>query len=325
VKRPLLVIRLGAMGDIIHALPAVASLKMSFPERHITWVVARKWMALLEGNPDVHRVLPFDRTSLASVASVWRELRALRPEMAIDFQGLIQSALVGRAGRPDEFIGLDKSIVREKLATLFYTHRVKAEGPHRVERNLLLAEEIGAKHLTDKAWIPAGAAEGELPKGGFVLANPFAGWASKQWPIERYAELARAVEQTGVPLVVNVPPNRAAEVQRIGGFKVHVSGLPGLINATRRAMAVVGVDSGPLHLAAALGKPGVAIFGPTDPAQTGPFKSQMLVLRAENVDTTYKRDAQIHPSMQQISADRVADALFRSMANAVSESIKTVS
>ena len=322
MNRPLLVVRLGAMGDIIHTQPAVASLKLSFPERRITWVVARKWIELLEGNPYIDRVLPFDRKALESATEAWSELRKLKPEIAIDFQGLIQSALVGRAARPDQFVGLDGSIVREKLAAWFYTDKVKARGPHRVERNLQLAQQAGAKRLTAQAWIPRGKPEGQLPAGGFVLANPFAGWAGKQWPLGHYEEVARLLEQAGLSLVVNVPLGRAEEMRRSARLKVHISGIPGLIDATRRALAVVGVDSGPLHLAAALGKPGVAIYGPTDPAQTGPFRSRMTVLRAENVTTTYRRDAEIHPSMRQISADQVADALFSSIANATSESIQ---
>jgi heptosyltransferase-1 len=147
-----------------------------------------------------------------------------------------------------------------------------------------------------------------------VLANPFAGWVSKQWPIEHYEELARMLEQAGLSLVVNVPHSRAQEMQRFARLKIHVSGIPGLIDATRRATAVVGVDSGPLHLAAALGKPGVAIYGPTDPTQNGPFKSRLTVLRAENVSTTYQRDAEIHPSMRQITVNQVAEALFSSPA-----------
>jgi heptosyltransferase I len=311
------------MGDIIHALPAVASLKQSFPDSPITWVVAEKWTALLEGNPFINRLLPFNRKSMASVTAVWRELRALKPEIAVDFQGLLQSALVGRAARPDQFIGLDKSIVREKLAARFYTRQVNAQGPHRVERNLQLAEQAGALSWTGHAWIPEGKPEGDLPKGGFVLANPFAGWVSKQWPMENYEELARVLDHAGLSLVVNVPPNREAEAKRFPRLKVHVSGIPGLIDATRRASAVVGVDSGPLHLAAALGKPGVAIYGPTDPAQNGPYKSRLTVLRADNVETTYQRDNEIHPSMLQITTNQVVDALFHSMANATSESIQT--
>ena len=115
------------------------------------------------------------------------------------------------------------------------------------------------------------------PKRPFVLASPFAGWVSKQWPIEHVtvALAKRRLKSHGLTLVVNVPESRASELQAFPDLRVHSSSIAGLIYATRRAHAVIGVDSGPLHIAAALKKPGVAIYGPTDPAQTGPFNSPM--------------------------------------------------
>lgn len=308
----ILVIRLGAMGDIIHALPAVASLRQSFPSHRITWVVARKWIQMLAGNPNVDEVVPFDRKGPAVLYRAWRRLRAIEPDVAIDFQGLIQSALVGRASRPGRLIGLDRSEAREPLAALLYSQPVKAAGPHRVETNWQLAAAAGATQLTDQAWIPPGSAEGELPNEAFVLASPFAGWASKQWPLENYGLLAQALRAEGLPLVVNIPPGFS---EKLAGMPVniHQSGLPGLIDATRRAVAIVGVDSGPMHLAAALGKPGVAIFGPTDPARNGPFHSRLGVLRAPNAITSYKRCDEIDTSMRAIGVGQVKDALLDSI------------
>lgn len=315
-EHSILVIRLGAMGDIIHTLPAVASLKRSFPEWRLRWVVARKWAALLEGNPNVDEIVPFERSGISALAGSWRRLRRARPELAIDFQGLIQSALVGWVSRPKNYFGLDKSLARERLAASFYTRRVVAKGPHRVERNLQLAAAAGAGNLTMSSWLPQGRPEGQLPAGPFVLANPFAGWTSKQWPIASYEALAERLKDQGVALVANVPPGREHELATLTHVRVHVSGIGGLIDATRRATAVVGVDSGPLHLAAALGKPGVSLFGPTDPAQTGPFGSRMTVLRAQDAETTYKRDREIHASMKDLTVDQVANALIKSIAAA---------
>ena len=220
---------------------------------------------------------------------------------------------VERPGQ-ERFIGLDRNQARESFAPNLYTQQVNTPGPHRVERNLQLAAAAGATRFTEEAWIPAGRPEGDLPAGPFVLTSPFAGWASKQWPLERYERLAALLTKEGLTLVVNVPPNRAAELSAGNLFAVHVSGLPGLIDATRRAAAVVGVDSGPLHLAAALGKPGVAIYGPTDPGQTGPFRSRMTVLRTKSVQTTYKRACMIHESMGEITAGSVNEALHQSIA-----------
>ena len=122
---------------------------------------------------------------------------------------------------------------------------------------------------------PKARRKAHLPDGKFVLASPLAGWGSKQWPLEFYEELARRLD---LPLVVNGPPEAAATLARIRGAHVHLSGIRGLIHATRRAHAVIGVDSGPMHLAAALAKPGVAIFGPTDPARNGPYGGSLRVV-----------------------------------------------
>ena len=310
----ILAVRLGAMGDILHALPAVASLKKSFPEKPIIWVVARKWIELLEGNPNIDELVPFDRQNIGALAKTWRRLRAIRPEIAIDFQGLIQSAVVGRSARPKLYIGLTKSLAREPLAAIFYTRHVKAKGPHRIERNLQLAAAAGAAPLTLEPWLPTGRQEGELPAGAFILASPLAGWGSKQWPLSYYDELGKRLHAQGLELVANVPTGHEREIEHLANVRLHSSSISGLIDATRRAAGIVGVDSGPMHLAAALGKPGVALFGPTDPAHNGPFRSRMTVLRAPDAQTPYKRQAESDDSMKKISAERVAEELLRSIA-----------
>ena len=320
----IVVVRFGAMGDIIHALPAVTSLKRSFPQKRLIWVVARKWKELLEGNPYVDELLTFDRDGVSALAESWKRLRLIKPEIAIDFQGLLQSAIAGRITGPKRYLGLDKSIARESFATWFYSECVAATGPHRVERNLQLAAAAGATQLTKDAWLPPGHPEGELPSGPFVLANTFAGWASKQWPLSSYEELARCLSRQGLALVANVAPGRVGELAHLSHLKVHASEIPGLIHATRAAIAIVGVDSGPLHLAGALGKPGVALFGPTDPAQTGPFNSCMTVLRAAGSETTYKRDERIHASMRRITPAEVAEALSRSLTNANTAAVRSL-
>ncbi len=310
----ILVIRLGAMGDIIHALPAVASLRKSFPERPLTWVIAPRWIPLVEGNPYIDSLIAFERGSMHALRSSWNALRALQPHLAIDFQGLVQSAVIGRVARPKLFYGFDSSVAREPLASVLYTHRVAAYGPHRVRRNLQLIQAAGASEITDDVWIPAGRHEGALPSGPFVLANPFAGWIGKQWPIENYELLAERLNREGLELVANVPERRATELAKLKHIRVHTSSLGGLIAATRRSIAVIGVDSGPLHLAAALHKPGVALFGPTDPDRTGPYGPSMSILRAGNIRTTYARHNNIHPSMKAIAPEQVANTLLQSIA-----------
>jgi heptosyltransferase-1 len=301
----ILAVRLSSMGDVIHALPAVASLKHSFPRSHVSWIIRPRWTPLVENNPFVDQVIPLDR-SLRSTASTLRMLRAERFDLAVDFQGLVQSALVAAAVRPDRIVGFARSVVRERFAALFYSTGVETRAAHAVDRNLDLVTGAGASSLLRTFPLPEGMPEGRLPEGKFVLACPLAGWGAKQWPVEFYEEVAALLD---MPLVVNGPRDAAPALQRIRGATVHLSGIAGLVYATRRAHAVIGVDSGPTHLAAALAKPGVAIYGPTDPARHGPYGGSVRVLRSANAVTNYKRRSAGDASMRTVSPAEVIEAL----------------
>lgn len=304
----ILVVRLGAMGDVIHALPAVASLKHSHPRSRITWAIEPRWAPLVAGNPFVDRLLPIRRESPGQIFRSLRDLRAERYDFAVDFQGLIKSALVAALARPERIFGFDTSLLRERAAGVFYSDRTLSAAAHVVDRNLDLAVGAGAAATLRSFPLPAGQPQGDLPPGDFVLASPLAGWRAKQWPVEHYRALAsRLRRELAIPLVLNGPPGAA--FRDIPEALSHASGLPGLIHATRRAAAVIGVDSGPMHLAAALGRPGVAIFGPTDPARNGPCGDSMQVLRSPSAVTTYKRANAIDPSMWEVSPDSVFEAL----------------
>jgi len=305
----ILVVRLSAMGDVIHALPAVASLKHSFPGCHLTWLIEPQWAPLIEQNPYVDRVAIFERGNPGAWMRSRRALRASRFDFAVDFQGLIKSALAASMARPDRIFGFHQSQVRERPAALFYSNKTMAHAAHKVDRNLELAAATGAANILRTFPLPAGVPEGELPAGQFVLANPLAGWRAKQWPLAFYSRLATRLErELDLPLVLNGPPEMG-EFANMPSALIHHSTLAGLIHASRRATAVVGVDSGPLHLAAALGKPGVAIFGPTDPAMNGPYGDSMEVLRSPHAVTSYKRLTAIDASMGEIDPDRVFEAL----------------
>ena len=301
----ILVVRLGSMGDVIAALPAVTSLKQSLPQSRITWVIEPRWSVLLEGNPSVDEVIQFDRRNFDGWRSAWRELRRERFDLAVDFQGLVKSALLAKVARPRRIFGFTADYAREAPASWFYSDKVSIRLYHAVERNLDLAAAAGATRIVRIFPLPQGEPEGELPTGDFVLASPLAGWGAKQWPIENYRELARRLRgEFGLPLVLNAP-----HPVEMDGVWTHVSTIAGLIHATRRAAAVVGIDSGPTHLAAALGKPGVAIYGPTDPARHGPYGETIQVLRSAGAVTSYRRSAEPDSSMREIGADQVLHAL----------------
>jgi heptosyltransferase-1 len=142
-----------------------------------------------------------------------------------------------------------------------------------------------------------------------VLACPLAGWGSKQWPLEYYAAIAKRLQTIGLPLVLNGAPAARELLAGVAGARPHLSTIAGLLDATRRAAAVIGVDSGPLHVAAALNKPGVALYGPTDPARNGPYGNSFTILRSPRAITTYRRGTEIDPAMRDLSPEQVFDAL----------------
>lgn len=303
--RRILVVRLGSMGDVLAALPAVASLKHSIPHSRLAWVIEPKWKVLLEGNPYVDSVITFERRTYRDWRRVWRELRAEHFDIAVDFQGLVKSALLATAARPERIFGFTAEYAREAPASWFYSDKVPIRSYHAVERNLDLAAAAGATSILRTFPLPVGTPEGDLPAGDFILASPLAGWGAKQWPLEYYSDLAKALRRDfGLPLVLNT-----AQPVEVEGVWRHVSGLPGLIHATRKATAVVGIDSGPTHLAAVLGKSGVAIYGPTDPARHGPYGDSFTVLRSGSANTSYRRSAEPDASMRAISPEQVIQAL----------------
>jgi heptosyltransferase-1 len=305
--KSILIVRLGAMGDIIHALPGAASLKHSFPDARVTWVVEPKWVPLLESNGFVDRLVIFRRDDPLSWRRTKDELRARHYDLAVDFQGLTKSALIAHLARPERIAGFGSRVVRERPAGLFYSTRVPSNAVHVVDQALDLAAGAGATNLVRVFPLPPGAPEGRLPNGPFALASPLAGWASKQWPLESYARLAVMLrEKLGMPLVFNGAPGTVPE---IAGTLMHESGISGLIDATRRAALVIGVDSGPMHLAAALNKSGAAIFGPTDPDRNGPYGGDFQVFRTAGAHTTHRRGTAIDASMRAITPEQVFTAL----------------
>ncbi len=295
------------MGDILHTVPAVTRLRQRWPDAEITWVLEPRWMPLLAGTRIVDHLLPLERRSAASVWIALKWLRRWRPDLAIDFQGLLKSAITAWLSGAEDRLGFASEALREAQAGVFYTQLVTPNHAHIVDRNLELVGATAMDH-PEKWSGPIGFPQGTLPSGDFVLAAPFAGWKSKQWPIERYLDLGqRLTTERGLKLVLNVMPGTTLPESNF--IWRHESGIEGLIDATRRARAIVGLDSGPMHLAATLQKPGVALFGPTDPDRNGPYGGSMRVLRVDGATTSYKRDNEVSKSMLRLDVDQVWTAL----------------
>jgi heptosyltransferase-1 len=342
----LLIVRLSAMGDVIHTLPAVHALREAFPLAHIGWLVEERWSELLcapgasrRGVRSAQRPLvdevhvanlkawgrsPLSISTLQRAATVWNDVRDAGYDAAIDLQGAMRSALLARlSGARVVYGGAEP---RESPASLWYTRRVVAHGRHVVEQNFSVAEALtGFRGRTSP---PAVACDlprdlqaeerirqrlAELGVGEFAILNPGAGWGAKRWPPERYGEVALQLAQQGVGSILNFGPGeeelaRAAEAASAGAAQTMNCTVTELIALTRRARLFIGGDTGPLHLAAALRVPVVGIYGPTDPARNGPYGTQNIVLRSAESVTSHARRAAAEAGLLAIESEAVVAA-----------------
>jgi heptosyltransferase I len=325
-----LLVRLGSLGDIIHALPAAAALRDTFPGARIDWAVEPKWARLLEGNPDLSEVISLDRKSAGGIIATVRKLRGAKYTCAVDFQALYKSALLAFASGAPRRIGFQSSYAREGLAAAFYTDRLNPRGPHKVDHNLTLAQCAGAAAKAKPRFPLAIRAEDdekvacELSAQGivdFYVLNPGGGWVSKCWPAERYGQLHQKLfERYGWRGVVSYGPgeeNLSREAVAAAGNHPPAAislGLGPLMALLRRAKFVVSADTGPLHMASALGTPVVGLYGPTDPSRNGPYSPEDVVVRNARVsETTYRRGASYSPAMLSITVEQVVDAVQKRM------------
>ncbi|MFZ0211560.1 MAG: glycosyltransferase family 9 protein [Candidatus Acidiferrales bacterium] len=327
-----LVLRMSALGDIVHALPAVAALRESFPRAEIDWLVDKRLSPLLVGNPDINHTIELDRSSWRNVVAGIKRLRAAHYTTALDFQSLYRSAIFGYLSGAPRRVGFDAKYSRESGAAFSYTHKVTPLRKHKVEHNIELVESLGTKAQSIRFPLQISREADEqvdrvlrasAVKDFFVL-SPGGGWGSKCWPAERYGALHRVlVERYDWQGVISFGPSErelAETVRREAGSPeplVELFDLPQLMALLRRAKFLVAADTGPLHLASALGTPVIGVYGPTDPARNGPYGASDIVVRnATPEETTYRRGKSPAPSMLSITVEQVVDAVGRRLRNA---------
>jgi len=347
----LLIVRLGAMGDVIHTLPAVQAIRDVFPHAMIGWLIEERWAELLcapgasrRGPPSRQRPLVdwvhtvnlrgwnkslFTVATLQQIAKAWNDVRSVRYDVALDLQGAIRSAVLARFSGAHTVIGAAEP--RESPASLWYTRRVVARGTHVIEQNLSVAAAVARqKMLPTQIEFPHDpAAEEKVDRllhdhsiGEFAILNPGAGWGAKRWPAERYGQVALELSKTNVRSILNYGPGeedlaRAAESASEGAATAIKTSISELIALSRRARLFIGGDTGPLHLAAALRVPVVAVFGPTDPARNGPYGTRSIVLRSPASATSHARRAQPDEGLLEIGVEAVVDAAGKLLAEGV--------
>jgi heptosyltransferase-1 len=321
----ILVVRLGSLGDIVHTFPAVAGLRESFPGSEIVWLTHPRWVGLVASSGLATEIWPVDSRDLRSVRQVIDKIRASRWDAAIDYQGLWKAAFLPFFGGVAKRIGFSSATIREFGVPILYTDRVVCKTTHIAEQNGELSQRAGARrpvasfalHVCDK---DAARVRADLQKAGgfdrYVVLSPGGGWRAKCWPADRFGSLCRRIRaEHDLPCVINYGPGEESLAEEVlvasGDAKpiVYDGDLGPLMALLRGADCIVGGDTGPLHLAIALGAPAVALFGPTDPARNGPYPPGEMVLRSSTAATTYGRSNITDASLLELTVDGVFTAL----------------
>lgn len=331
------------MGDVLHAMPAVAALRQRHPEWFIEWAIDPCWAELLQTTATAERgpamplvdrcytvptrewnQRPYSMETIASIRKVRRELRGELFDLCVDMQGSIRSSMIGWMAGAERFAGCAEP--RERPARWMYGQKINLNAAHVIEQGCeILGGAVGEPLTPEKVELPIDSAaeawRDELLSGivpadkKFVVIAPSAGWGAKQWPAERYGAVAAELARAGyVPLVNAVFSGDIlanAVVDASGGAAVVVPCSVGrLIALIRRASLVIAGDTGPLHLAAALERPVVALFGPTDPARNGPYGTASRVLRHASSKKDHTRHAETEEGLMQITSEEVVAAAF---------------
>lgn len=299
--KKILIVKLSAIGDVIHALPVAHALKQEYPKARITWVVEKPAYDLLTNNPDIDEIIIFDKPKFKSLAGLLangyqfaRELKAHKFDLAIDLQGLFKSAAISYlSGAPKRLVYCNarelSHLVGERICG-------DHEQGHVVDRYLDVARYLGCK--INEVQFPIHFTESEIKKttaianhAGFKLENPYivlapgTNWPSKCWSPTQFAQLAdKLYDHNIIPVIIGGPNDNRLAQEIIDNTQVPPVDLTGktsmkqLAYIIKNAQVFVGGDTGPMHLAVAVSTPAVAMFGPTTPERNGPYGENNKVL-----------------------------------------------
>lgn len=337
------------MGDILHALPAVTALRRAHPGWRIDWAVEPQWMPLLAAggpasSPELARSVsrplvdrlyvvpakewsrrPLSGRTLREIRTLRRRLREVAYDAVIDMQGSVRSGIVARFTGCRRIIG--EEVPREPAAKWFFSERVATKGEHVIEQDLELAAAVAGDELTyapavlpyDEAaeeWCDALEDDvmGDRTGCPILLIHPGAGWGAKRWPADRYGAVAEEFARRGGISLVSAGPGEEELANRVveaaNGHAMVVQGsIAQLIALTRRVSLVIGGDTGPLHLACALERPVVGIYGPTEPKRNGPFGTRFIVLRNPESRRDHARREEPEAGLLTISPKAVMSAM----------------
>jgi heptosyltransferase-1 len=307
-----LFVKLGAIGDIIQALPALSAVRTAMPDAEISWVAEERSAEILRGNPLIDYLIEVNTRSIRSQKTVDEllseikkqagELRKHRYDVALDFQGLLKSAMIAKLSRAKKRFGFDRKSLREPASRIFLTDTVEIPaGIHVIEKNLSLAasaldfkwekDQLSFSIHTDE--VHRGEADEAAARvtGKFAILNPAGGWVTKLWHAEKYGQLADQLwEERGLVSIVVTGPDESELADRVmansrAGKTISVQpSLKGYFELVKHAEIYVGGDTGPTHLAIAAGTPVVGIFGPTEWWRNGSPNPDDICVERNDID-----------------------------------------
>ncbi len=308
----ILIVKLGAIGDIVHTLPAVAEIRRNFPDAEITWLAENRSAAILRGSPILDELVEIDTRAIKkprmigtfreAIGDQIKELRNAKYDIAVDFQGLLKSAVAAKMSGASVRWGFSRKDLRESAARVFYTDTAAqiGEKTHIVNKNLALAREaFQIKAAAEELKYPITVDDTERTEISefiedsvpFALLNPGGGWPTKLWHAEKFGLLVDMLyEKLGIRSIISVGPGeeqlakRAMQNSKSGASNVANLSIKGFYELAKYAEVYVGGDTGPTHIAIAAGAPVVGIFGPTEWWRNGSLAADDICVGREDIE-----------------------------------------
>jgi lipopolysaccharide heptosyltransferase I len=321
----LLAVRLSSLGDVVHTIPIVPALRSALPDAKLDWLVDERWAPLVKLVRGIDDVITL-RSSAFGYLQCMKQVRQAGYSCVVDFQGIYRSAVLAWISGAERRIGRDRHSARESGAAWFYTDRVTPAGQHVAEMSMNLAVRAGAQHPAEMQF-PIQVPAEEISRvretlrrqaaENYVVVSPGGGWKSKCWPPERFGAVCAEIwRRHRIASVVNIAPGEEELGKAVVANSleakpiVYCPGLPELVALLSQAQVVVGGDTGPLHLAAALGTRVVALFGSTNASRNGPLPRGVVIQNHSAQPPNYRRGDYVRgryysPEMLSISVDQV--------------------
>ncbi len=342
----ILIVKLSAIGDVIHTLPALNAIRSHYPDAHITWLVEEAAASLVEGHEALDRVLVSKRkrwmrglrtsSFFTTISEIYRFIKALRDidyDMILDFQALLKSGVLIALARGQRKIGFDKGLEHMEHSYIFLNERIPAVDMeiHALSRGMMFMDALGIPSNTVEYKLPVSSHDHEKVDGlmrtygmlgakPLIAINPVAKWETKLWSNKKFSQLADIlIDRYDAKIVFTGGPDDGPTIQDImvamKGQAVNLAGhttLKMLAALYEKMVFVVSTDTGPMHMAAAVKTPVVALFGPTAPWRTGPFGTGHQIVRAiPECSPCFKRECKTIDCMEQISVQQVIDAIHK--------------